>query len=513
MRWSTHSKSVAGRTAKARRNIYTGLITKFLTMFLAFATRTIFIRLLGAEYTGINSLYTNILSVLSLAELGLGNVLMFYLYSALKEGDKEKINQLVFEFKRIYTIIISAVLLIGVGLIPFLHIIVKSNLNKGELIVYYLLYLLNSVASYAVAYRTMVLSADQKNYISNVVGTATIVAMYVFQTLYLLVFKAFIGYLVIQVLCTIANNLILNIIALKRYPFLKTRMSNSLILIDRKDLVENIKATFLFKLSDTLLDQTDSVLISGLIGTIYVGYYYNYYMLITYMVSIAGILANGLVASFGNLVAEGVKEKSYEMFKVSLLVFSMFGTISTCCYSCIVQDFVPIWIGKEYVMDYGLVIALMSVYYLRISTNTIWIYRSAMGLFKEVKYSNAIAATINIVLSIILGKAIGLVGIIAATAISRLVTTFWYEGKIVFKRFSKPVAEYYLRQLLNFAICCFCLALSVYLCRLVSLTGLAGMICKLGIAFAISTAVECLVYYRTKEFKKIYSSIVKRPIS
>ena len=136
-----------------------------------------------------------------------------------------------------------------------------------------------------------------------------------------------------------------------------------------------------------------------------------------------------------------------------------------------------------------------------------------MGIFKEVKYSNAIAAIINIVLSIILGKAIGLVGIIAATAISRFVTTFWYEGKIVFKRFNKSVFEYYLRQLLNFVICCFCLALSLYLCGLVSLTGWVGMICKLCIAFVVSTTVECFVYFRTNEFKKICGSMLKRRIN
>ena len=498
------------RTANAKRNIFTGLINKFLTTLLAFVTRTIFIRLLGAEYTGINSLYTNILSVLSLAELGIGNVLMFYLYSALKEGDREKINQLVFEFQKIYTVIISVIIIIGIGLIPFLQYIVKSDLNKNELIIYYLLYLLNSVASYAVAYRTMVLSADQKNYINNIVSTATVVAMYLFQTIYLLIFKAFIGYLIIQVFCTIANNIILNMIALKKYPYLKSRIKNTSAEFDKNGLIDNIKATFLFKVSDTLLDQTDSVLISALIGTVYVGYYYNYYMIITYMVSIAGILASGLVASFGNLVAEGDKEKSYEMFNVSLLVFSMYGTVSTCCYSCVVQDFVPIWIGKEYVMNYGLVIALMSVYYLRMSTNTIWIYRSAMGIFKEVKYSNAIAAVINIGLSIILGRMIGLVGIIAATAISRLITTFWYEGKIVFDKFTKPVIEYYFRQAINFIICCFCLMASLFLCRLIHLGGLVGIICKLSIAFIVSITIECLFYFRTKEFKKICGSILKR---
>ena len=499
-----------GRTEKAKKNIITGLLSKLFMMLLAFATRTTFIRLLGAEYTGISSLYTNILSMLSLAELGLGNVLMFYLYSALKEKDEDKINKLVFEFKKIYVIIIVVILIVGTALIPFLDKIVNSSLKHSELITYYVLYLLNSAASYVVVYRTTVLSADQKKYISNIVSTLTLVAMYVLQILYLLIFKQFIGYLIIQIVCAVANNIILNTIAIKEYPYLRKPKHITGRVIENRDLLKNIKATFLYRVSDTILDQTDSVLISMLIGTVYVGYYSNYYMLVTYMVSIAGILASGLVASFGNLVAEGDNERSYEMFKVSMLVFSVFGTVTTCCYFCIVQDFVPLWIGQEYVMNFDLVIAVMAVYYLRMSTNTLWIYRSAMGIFKEVQYANLFAALINVILSIILGKIIGLAGIIIATAISRLLTSFWYEGKVVFQKLNKPVSEYYLRQLKDFLVCSFCVLVSLFIINRLKMSGIIAIVCKLMIAVAVSGLIEFIVNYRTNEFKRIVKAVFHR---
>ena len=304
-----------GRSANSLQNVSTGLINKLLMMFLAFGTRTLFIRLLGAEYTGISSLYTNILSVLSLAEMGMGNVLMFYLYRALKEKDEKRIIDLVNEFKRIYSAIIIIVLSIGLLLIPFLKLIVHSPLDSKELIGYYVLYLLNSVASYFVVYRTTVLAADQKNYISNIVQTIATVAMYVFQIIYLLLYRNFWGYLLIQVLCTIGSNVALNIIAIKHYPFLKGRATvpQNNLLLNRQELFKNIKATFLFKISDTILDQTDSIIISIMFGTVVVGYYSNYYMLISYIVAIAGIIANGLVASFGNLNTEGDMNRSYEI--------------------------------------------------------------------------------------------------------------------------------------------------------------------------------------------------------
>lgn len=496
-----------GRSSKALKNVATGLINKVLMLFLAFATRTLFIRLLGAEYTGVSSLYTNILSVLSLAELGLSNVLMFYLYGAIKDQDEDRICSLVQEFKKIYTGIIILVLSIGLILIPFLRYIVKSTLPTNEVIIYYILYLVNSVASYFVVYRTMVIKADQQDYISNIVQTATTVTMYVLQIVYLLIAQNFLGYLVIQVICTISNNIILNYIALKKYPYLRKTIKSEKAVIKRRELFGNIKATFLFKISDTILDQTDSIIISVMFGTVFVGYYFNYYMLITYIVAIAGIVANGLVASFGNLNAEGNMEQSYKMFRVALLGFAIFGTFCTACYACVVQDFIPIWVGSEYVMDYRLVFAVLAVFYLRMVTNTMWMYRSSMGIFKEVQYINIAAAALNIVLSIILGKWIGVPGVIVATALSRLLTSFWYEGKVVFERFGKSVSIYYKQQLKDFLICAAVVSLSLLLCRFITFGGVRGLIVKLLIAVTVTLIIELTIYYRSPEFKLMTQKI------
>ena len=495
-----------GRSSKALKNVTTGLINKVLMLFLAFATRTLFIRLLGAEYAGVSSLYTNILSVLSLAELGLSNVLMFYLYGAIKDQDEDRICSLVQEFKKIYTGIIVFILSIGIVLIPFLKYIVKSSLPTNEVTIYYILYLANSVASYFVVYRTMVIKADQKDYISNIVQTATTVTMYVLQFVYLLIIRNFLGYLVIQVICTVSNNIILNCIALKKYPYLKSNSPKRAV-IDHKELFENIKATFLFKVSDTILDQTDSIIISIMFGTVFVGYYFNYYMLISYIAAIAGIIANGLVASFGNLNAEGNMDQSYKLFKVALMGFAIFGTFCTACYACVVQDFIPIWVGPEYVMDYRLVFAVLTVFYMRMATNTMWMYRSSMGIFREVQYINIAAAALNIILSVVLGKWIGVPGVIVATALSRLLTSFWYEGKVVFERFGKNVGSYYLQQFKDLIICIVVVTASLLICQQIKTLGVVGIIIKLIVATIVTLIVEIGTYYRTDEFKLLKSKL------
>lgn len=499
-----------GRSAKSVRNVATGLISKLIMIVLAFATRTLFIRLLGPEYTGVNSLYTNILSVLSLAELGMGNVLMFYLYGALKDNDEDRIVGLVYEFKKIYTTIIIVVLSVGILLIPFLRFIVRSSLNNSELIGYYLLYLINSVASYFVVYRTLVLSADQKNYISNIVHTVGTIAMYAFQILYLLLMKDFWGYLTIQVISTVGTNIVLNVISLKHYPYLK-RQTGSIKhgkYIEKKELFRNIKATFLYKVADTVLDQTDSIIISIMFGTAIVGYYTNYFMIISYLVAIASIIANGLVASFGNLNTEGNKDHSYTMFRVALTAFSIFGIVCTTCYATVIQDFIPIWVGSQYVMRFDIVVAILSVFYLRMVTNTMWMYRSAMGLFKEVQYVNLVAAVINVVLSIILGRVIGVAGVVFSTALARIMTSFWFEGRVVFKRFDKPFVHYLFFQLKSLIVCIASVIISLLVCKLIKGNPYIVVGIKLLISIILGILFSLISYGHTVEFKTMISKIM-----
>lgn len=497
-----------GRSEKALKNISTGLLNKAIVMFLSFATKTAFIRLLGAEYNGISSLFTNILSVLALAELGLGNVLMFYLYAALKEDDHEKIYALTQEFKRIYNIIILFILGVGLAVIPFLPSIVNSEFPFGQLVTYYLLYLINSVASYFVIYRTMVVRADQKEYILNNVNTGATVCMYLLQLVYLFVYRNFLGYLIIQVMCTIGNNIVQDRIALKRYPYLKKQPGGAVTnYVDKKKMFLDVKATFLFKVSDTVLDQTDNIIISIMFGTVVVGYYANYYMIMAYLAQIAAIIVSGLLAGFGNLYVDGDDEKSYQMLRCSMFFFSAYGAFTVACYSSIVQQFIPLWVGSQYVMGIDMVAAIMAVYYLRMVTNTVWIYRSTMGIFKEVQYINLLAAVLNIVLSVLFGHWFGVAGVIVATGVSRLFTSFWYEGKVVFEKLGKKASVYYKVQLKDLATSTLIIGGSLFVNRFLPAQGAVSMIGKVLVCAVLTLGLELVVNGRSEEFKSITGKV------
>lgn len=498
-----------GRSEKALKNVSTGLINKAAIMLLSFATKTIFIRLLGAEYNGVHSLYTNILSVLALAELGLGNVLMFYLYSAIEQKDTKRISALINEFRVIYNKIIIFILAVGLALVPFLKYLISSELDSNKLLLYYILYLINSVASYFVVYRTMLLRADQKEYIVNNCNTIATITMYCLQLIYLFSFRDFLGYLLIQVLCTISNNLIQNHIALNKYPYLRENYSLRIKDEEKKDIFKNVKATFIFKVSDTILDQTDNIIISVMFGTIVVGFYANYYLIIAYLVQIASIFVSGLIASFGNLYASGNDERSYEMIKCFLLFFSFFATICISCYASVVQDFIPIWVGSQYVMSFDLVVAVLFVFYIRMVTNTVWMCRSTMGLFKEVQYVNLAAAVMNVILSILLGKLFCVSGVIFATGVSRLVTSFWYEAIMVFRKIHKKPSDYFVTQIKHLTTSIVIVFASFYINSLFSTNGLLIIALKIFICLSATILLESLFYHNTAEYRVLLNRLLR----
>lgn len=500
------------RSFNSARNISAGAIRQIVTLLLAFVTRTIFVRLLGAEYTGVNGLYNNILTVLSLAELGVGNVLVYSLYRPLKEHDIAKISSLTHYFKKIYNIIAVSIAGIGVAFIPFLSYIVKSTLPHDELVLYYVLYLANSVVSYFVVYKTTLIQADQKIYIQNLVCTIALVAQYIFQIVYLLVCKNFIGYLVIQVACTLLQNIVLNHIANRMYPFLKEK-TDSYSSIDTKKMKDDIKAMFLYKISAVVINNTDNILISVMFGTIYVGYYSNYYSLITYVTTFVNLLVTGTTASIGNLNAEKNPAKSYTLFRNLIYMFNIVTAFCVAAFAAIVQQFIPIWLGSEYLMRWDTVFAILFSFYVSTVVNPVWMYRETMGMFKQIKYVMVVTALLNIVLSIIFGNWFGVAGIIGATGLSRLLTIVWYEPRILYRtKFGKNVSSYFGMQAKYLLINALSIAFSLFICLQLP-EAFIWIPVKAVICGAVVLGVHYIFMHKSSEFnwiKEKVLSVLKR---
>lgn len=491
----------ASRTTAATKNLFIGAVGKIVLLGATFLVRTLFIRILGVEYTGISSLYTNILSFLSLAELGMGSVLIFELYRPLQEKDEETISMYVALFQKIYFGVICAVLGVGLCLLPFLQVITNSSLDQWHLIGYYLLYLADSVCSYFVVYRTTVIEADQKRYITQTVDIATKLVMYICQSIYLVLYRDFVGYLCIQVLFTIAKNLILHRIATYMYPYLKIKPTQKLEKKKVKAVFKNVRATFISKVSNVVLTQTDSIIISMMLGVAAVGYYTNYNMIVVYINSIYYILYSALEASVGNLNAEQNLEKSFSMYKRLSLGFAILNTFCVAEYLCLIQDFVAVWIGVKYLQSMSVIVAILLSLYVSQAMNVVSMYRQTLGLFREAQKIYPLMAIINIVVSVVLVKWVGVAGVPLGTAIARLTTSFWFEGFLVFHRLKRPFGVY-LREQAGFAVLAIVVCtVSFGLCSHIPLLGIVALPVKAILTAALTFLFSWLVFGRTQEWK------------
>jgi O-antigen/teichoic acid export membrane protein len=497
------------RIKKSSRNVLVGFIGKIITMLFAFATKTLFIKILGVEYNGVSGLYTNILAVLAISELGVGNVLNYTLYSSLRRGDDERVKALVCYFRKIYLGIAVSVGVIGVALVPFLRFIIKSDLPLNELIIYYLLYLLNSVVSYFFVYKTTVITADQNNYLSNVCEIIATIIMYVAQIIYLLMSGNFLGYLIIQISCMVLKNLLLNYTANRKYPYLKhLNPKKSILPSDEKAIiVANVKATFVYKAAHVLLNNTDNILISVLVGTVYVGYYSNYYMIVTFVTAFISIFITGITASLGNLNAEQNADESYKMFNILCLIFSFIGTVVTCCMLNCYQPFINFWIGADNVMHFSWVIAIISNFYVNAIMNPVWMFRETMGLFRQVRFLILITAGLNIVFSVILGIFFGVPGVLIATLLSKLVSQYWYEPRIIFKYFNKPVKPFFLNQIKQLVITLAAAVLSFVICSFLGNT-LLWIILRAVVSGIIAVAFVWLFNMKSESMEQLLKRII-----
>ena len=432
-----------GRMKNSVRNILYRLISQIASIILKFASRTIFIYILGVEYLGINGLFSEILQMLSLADLGFGTAMVFSMYKPLAEHDEKRLTQLVALYKKIYTIIAVAISVIGVALVPFLKYLVNLDESIPYLKIYYLLYLANTVSSYLVVYKTCILNADQKNYLVSKYNTIFSFISLVLTSAVLVLTHNFMFYLVAQVVITYANNFYVSRVAEKLYPYINNKVEK-LPKQEGKQIFENVKSVFIYKAANTLIGSTDNTLISVLIGTVAVGFYSNYSMVINNIVLFINIVFSSVTASIGNMVVEANKKKNYDVYRIMQLVSFLLSTVSITVTYFVINDLIYVWLGKKFILEPLVVIAIVVNMYFSVILMPIWSYREATGMYLQTKYVMVVTAIVNLIVSIVLGKILGLAGILFATSIARISTYFWYEPKLLFKQFfGKRVWNYY----------------------------------------------------------------------
>lgn len=497
------------RTKSASKNAITAVSNRFALLFLTFVSRRLFIKYIGVQYLGINGLFSNVLTLLSMADMGIGIAMNVNLYKPIAENNYKKISGLLNYFKFIYRIIALSVTVIGVALIPFLKYLVNMDESIPHLYVYYLVFVFKNTVSYLLVYKSSLLRADQKSYIINRIEIIINFSKILTQLFVVWLLKSYLLFILLDVVAIAVQNIVVSIITDRTYDFIdKKQVIDD---DDKKNLFTDVSSIFLYKVAWGLLNGTDNILMSVIVGTIYVGLYSNYFTITNTLESLIALVFGSLTASIGNLIATEGSEKRFSTFNVMQMVsFWICGNVVVCLLY-LIQEFIGIWVGNDLRLDNVTVIAIVLNVFFSTCMRPVWTYREGSGMYRQIRYIMFATAIINLVLSIILGRLLGISGILFATSISKISTYFWYEPNLLFRNvFKKEPAIYYKGFVINAIMLLACIAICYYPMHIMVASNIVLWIIKAFICLAIVNIVYFLFYFRTEEFAMLRKKIFKR---
>ena len=501
------------RVAKSMKNTIFGMVGLFCSLVVSVIARSIFIRILGVEYNGVNGLFSNILSVLNLAELGFATSIAYALYKPLKEGDEKSAAMLMDYFAKIYRIVAIIVAIAGCCCIPFLQYLISEDISElsfslNELRIYFALYLVNTTCSYLLAYKRTIITADQNSYIvSNVDNTCNII-LNILQIVLLYLTRNFYAYLIIMIAKTVINNLILHIIAGKRYPYLSQYKKDKLPKEERSAIFKNVQALFLHRIGSVVIFGTTSIIISAFVSLIDAGKYSNYTMIVTNVNNFINIVFNSVTASIGNLCLSDDKKHQYKVFRRISYISNFFAVFTFVCYVCLFNDFITIWLGEDMQFDIFIVIAISlnaMVSYIRKTVNA---FKDGMGLFRQDWFKPITEAAVGISLAIWLSYVWGTFGVIIGYTLATIVIAIPIENFVLFKYgLKRNAVSHILSLLLTTALAFGLAALTYFICTFIP-DGIGWFILEFFFVVIFAAGVYILLTCRTKEFK-YYCILVK----
>ena len=486
-----------------------GVILKVTQIIFQFIIRTIFIKTLGAEYLGLNSLFTAILQVLNLAELGVSSALVFSMYRPIAENDSEKICQLMNLYKRYYRLIGLVVLVAGVMLVPFLPHLIKGTVPPDiNLYVIYAMNLAATVLSYWLfAYRNSLFIAHQRNDIISIITIIVSFCQYAIQVIALLLLKNYYAFLTVTIISQIANNVVTAAVSKKFFP--EYNPHGSVTDSEKKQINSKVRDLFTSKIGGVINNSADSIVISSLLGLELLAIYQNYYYIISAIMAMFSIFFGACNAGVGNsLIVNSIEQNRKLLYNINHVAFI---AINFCC-ACFVslcQNFMELWVGEQYTLNFEFVL-LFAVYLIaEEAPRTLVLFKDAGGIWRHDRFRPLIAASVNICLNIILTPFIGLYGIILSTVFALLFVAYpWLIININRRLFPINIRKYLLRVFLYILTICLSTTISYFTSRLVTLTSILTTIAiRIIIAGILSTSLFMIVFSWTKENRYVIEQI------
>ena len=445
-----------GRVQSATRNIIFGQVGNFMTQILNFVLRTIFIAHLGDTLNGVNGLYTSILSVLSMAELGIGTALNYSLYRPVAQGDIEKVKSYMLLYKKAYRIIGIVVAVIGLAVSPFLRYLVRQpeGVSVRDLTLYYFIFLFNTVSTYFVAYKYSLVNAEQKNYIQTNITTLTKLATAAVQISVLLLFRNFLFYLLAQSVVELLQKIFVTAYLNRLYPYLRDKDVKKLSAEETQVVATKTKALICHKIGDVARLQTDKIIIASFVNVDTAAVVDNYVYIITYVGNFVNIIFDSVISGFGNVVATESKERQYLLFKVyRFFACWLFGFGAVGFFHLLTPFIGEVWLRDAgWTLPQVTVTLLVMDFYLKGGRTVLLNFKIASGLFEQDRFLPLVQGAVNLVVSIVLVRKIGVTGVYVGTLVSGILANLIRPGIIYRVCFDKKTGVYFKDSLKYIAV-------------------------------------------------------------
>lgn len=491
------------RREKSAKNLIYAWLNQGVMLVMNIVVRIVFVRVLSKDYLGLSGLFGNMISLLSLAELGIGTAIIYSLYEPLAHQDQRRINSLMRFFQRVYIFIGAVILTVGVAMTPYLSVFIKEMPEIPEIRKIYLLFVINAAISYCFSYKGSLISADQKDYIIKKIRLITTTAMYILQISILFLTENYLAFLWIQIGSTVVQNLLYTWIANRMYPFLKNEKADRIEKESLSEILKNTKALMLHKVGEVVKFSTDNLIISKFVGLQEVGLYSNYTLIQQALMNILSQIFTSMTASVGNLGVTSGDEKKYQIFcRAFFLNAWSYGFCGTA-FLCLAQDFLGVFFGKEYLMDQRVLFLIVLNFYLVGMRKTTLTFRDAFGLFWQNRYMPIAESGINLVLSLVLVQKFGIIGVLLGTVLSTVLLPWWIEPYIVFRDgLKRGILEYWKQYWKYTAITAISVVITWQFCEHLPLEmGIIRLVIKGCICFVLPNCIYFLIYRSQEEYE------------
>lgn len=495
--------AVIERTKNATRNIIFGTILKAYQILVPFLMRTAMIYLMGVQYLGLTSLFTSILQVLNLAELGVGSAMIYSMYKPIAEDDNKTICALMKLYRTYYRLIGLVVAVVGCGLMPFIPKLISGDIPESINI--YILYLLNLIATvlsyWLFAYKNSILQAYQRTDIVSKVTLVTSTIQYALQLLVLFLFKNYYLYVIVMLATQAINNIATAFVADKLYPQYKPR--GQVKIEEKKAINGRVRDLFTSKIGGIIYDSADTIVISSFLGLTVLAVYQNYFYILNAITGIITVVFSACTAGIGNSIIVETKEKNYDDLKIFTFIISWIAGFCSVCLLCLYQPFMELWVGKNLMLSFSAVVCFVIYFFVRQINSLFNMYKDASGMWHEDRFRPLVAALTNLMLNLILVNFIGVYGVLLSTVVAIVCVGLpWLLRNLFTVIFERNHLFSYLKILACYCFVIFVSCMVTYIiCRKISADPIITILLRGIICLIIPNFIYLIAYKSRREFK------------